>query len=615
MDIGAFQSQGFTLTPVAGSTPQNATSGTAFANPLSVTVTANNSLEPVAAGVIDFSAPTSGASAALSGGTVTIGTNGVASITATANAVAGSYSVIASASGVAAPAFFLLTNVTATTPPTSHVVNSLGTSQTSDTFSVSVTFSDPAGPGAPAPGVSAVELWVSVNNGAFTLSQTMNITPADSGTVTFSFTGQDRNIYAFHSITIDAAGNVESKNSNTIEASTSVPDLHPPVTELLTSSTYSSSTGVFSLNWSGTDPDQNTGTPAGSIALVDVYVEIDGGDATLITQINGPTASGRVYSGSLTYDALADNQSHTYGFFSIGTDDEQKAQATPSTPNVTFSNIVYSAPLAVQNFMVEKGIAERSFIEYLDVDFNQTASSSAYLTALANELGSTTATNKPSYLELLWYGGGTPSASAPKGSVNLFGSGTTATLTLTGDDLSINFGANGITSLLTETGVSGTGKPTTNFGDGWYALGIDTTGGNGPVFWEPFFRLFGSATGDTTVTGPYTMSGTDAYVVYNAEGQSGTLLNADVDGSGAVNSKDLTYTAAAKGDTVGGVLQGLPTRRSSCSPAPASRFLQTRHWLRKSKCRPWCPRRLAPGKPRAWMPPMSASSRAYRFMS
>ena len=34
-----------------------------------------------------------------------------------------------------------------TTPPTSHVVNSLGTSQTSDTFPVSVTFSDPASPG------------------------------------------------------------------------------------------------------------------------------------------------------------------------------------------------------------------------------------------------------------------------------------------------------------------------------------------------------------------------------------------------------------------------------------------------------------------------------------
>jgi hypothetical protein len=154
-------------------------------------------------------------------------------------------------------------------------------------------------------------------------------------------------------------------------------------------------------------------------------------------------------------------------------------------------------------------------------------------------------------VELLWYGEGTPSASSPKGSVNLFGAGTKAILTLTGNDLSISFGANGITSLLTENGVTGTGKPTTNFGDGWYALGIDTTGGSGPVFWESFFRLFGSATGDTTVSGPYTMAGTDANVVYNAEGESGTLLNADVDGSGAVNSKDLTYTVAAKGDTVG----------------------------------------------------------------
>jgi len=41
-DIGAFQSQGFALTPAAGSTPQSAATGTAFANPLAVTVAANN---------------------------------------------------------------------------------------------------------------------------------------------------------------------------------------------------------------------------------------------------------------------------------------------------------------------------------------------------------------------------------------------------------------------------------------------------------------------------------------------------------------------------------------------------------------------------------------------
>jgi hypothetical protein len=57
-----------------------------------------------------------------------------------------------------------------TTPPTSHVINSLGTSQSTDSFPVSVTFSDPAGSGgAPASGVSSVDLYVSVNNGPFSL--------------------------------------------------------------------------------------------------------------------------------------------------------------------------------------------------------------------------------------------------------------------------------------------------------------------------------------------------------------------------------------------------------------------------------------------------------------
>ena len=109
-DIGAFQSQGFKLTPVAGSTPQSATVSTAFANPLAATVTANNPLEPVAGGVITFVAPSSGASATLSGTAAMIGSNGIASTTATANSTTGSYAVTATASGVATSASFNLTN-------------------------------------------------------------------------------------------------------------------------------------------------------------------------------------------------------------------------------------------------------------------------------------------------------------------------------------------------------------------------------------------------------------------------------------------------------------------------------------------------------------------------
>ena len=57
VDIGAFQSQGFTLTPEADSSPQSTGIGNAFAKPLAVTVTAINPVEPVDGGVISFTAP------------------------------------------------------------------------------------------------------------------------------------------------------------------------------------------------------------------------------------------------------------------------------------------------------------------------------------------------------------------------------------------------------------------------------------------------------------------------------------------------------------------------------------------------------------------------------
>ena len=96
-DIGAFQSQGFTMTPIAGSTPQSAAISTAFANPLAVTVTANNPVEPVDGGVVSFVAPplAGGASALLSASSAKIA-DGHASVTAVPDNLDGSYSVTAS---------------------------------------------------------------------------------------------------------------------------------------------------------------------------------------------------------------------------------------------------------------------------------------------------------------------------------------------------------------------------------------------------------------------------------------------------------------------------------------------------------------------------------------
>jgi hypothetical protein len=110
-DIGAFESQGFTLTPVAGSTPQSAAINTAFAQPLALTVTAVNAVEPVAGGVVTFTAPASGPSATLVGSPATVGAGGATSAMATANGIKGAYTVAASVIPTgAAGASFALTN-------------------------------------------------------------------------------------------------------------------------------------------------------------------------------------------------------------------------------------------------------------------------------------------------------------------------------------------------------------------------------------------------------------------------------------------------------------------------------------------------------------------------
>jgi parallel beta-helix repeat protein len=110
-DIGAFQSQGFTLTPLAGSTPQNAATGAAFAHPLAVMVTSKDSLGPVAGGVVTFTVTpaSNGAAASLSASTAVIGAKGVAQVNATADTTVGSYTVTATAAG-ATPVSFSLEN-------------------------------------------------------------------------------------------------------------------------------------------------------------------------------------------------------------------------------------------------------------------------------------------------------------------------------------------------------------------------------------------------------------------------------------------------------------------------------------------------------------------------
>jgi hypothetical protein len=109
VDIGAFESRGFAIA-VAGGNNQQALVSTPFPAPLNVTVSSPFG-EPVQGGVVTFTGPAGGASAAFpAGNTATLNASGQAGVSVTANSTPGSYSVTASAAG-AAPLGFALTNL------------------------------------------------------------------------------------------------------------------------------------------------------------------------------------------------------------------------------------------------------------------------------------------------------------------------------------------------------------------------------------------------------------------------------------------------------------------------------------------------------------------------
>jgi hypothetical protein len=204
VDIGAFQSQGFTLTPGKDTTPQKAVVNAAFASPLTVGVTANNPVEPVDGGVIRFDAPRAGASATLSAATAVIA-GGQAGVTAKANVTPGSYAVTAAAAGVTTAADFALTN---TPGPAASVAVVSGSGQAAtvatgfaaplvavvkDAFGnpvpgVSVTFAAPAS-GASAiltgsPAVTGADGEASVTAAAGTIIGSYTVTASVAGVTT-----------------------------------------------------------------------------------------------------------------------------------------------------------------------------------------------------------------------------------------------------------------------------------------------------------------------------------------------------------------------------------------------------------------------------------------------
>ena len=430
---------------------------------------------------------------------------------------AGVYTVVASYAGSADYASAVSSPLTFTigVTPTSKV-DPLANRQSTLSFPVTVTGSE----AAPGPGVSYYDIYVATNGGPFVLWTSV---PASNPTAIF--TGQSSTTYAFHSIAHDLAGDVEPKSPDLIEASTYVPDLTAPVTQIV--SAVANANGLFTISFNGT-------APGGSgIASFTIAVQVDNGAWQTIGQFVGGTATAGVYSGQATYQGILDGASHTYTFSVQGTNGNSIQNTAQTFGPITQT---FAAPIVPQvtAFSVEKGLAERSYIRYLDVTFNEPV---ANLT-----LNASTVTLEEYALDGV----------TPVGAIDLTGK-----ISLVDHVMKIDFGPGGI------GGEENLPNTVANWGDltsadGYYKLSINPDGtGNHDVV-EDFYRLFGdvigNAAGGPTTTGAAVagnvigaLSNADATAIAAAVGEIASaqtpLLNADINGAGSVTSNDRILAA------------------------------------------------------------------------
>lgn len=147
-DIGAFQSQGFTLQYISGNN-QSTPVEEPFANPLTVMVAANVPSEPVLGGVVNFQYPEGENAAGTflldSLLTAPIGSGGIAADDVIANEYVGSYTITANIGQDTAPLTFSLTNTTGTPVVQLTAPNTYATPQPYNALSATVTATTPYG--------------------------------------------------------------------------------------------------------------------------------------------------------------------------------------------------------------------------------------------------------------------------------------------------------------------------------------------------------------------------------------------------------------------------------------------------------------------------------------
>jgi len=257
-DIGAFESQGFTLTKTGGDN-QTTPANTVFATPLGLTVTAKSAIEVVSGGQVTFTAPSSGASTNPAGFTAAIATGGVVSATATANStVGGPYTVTASASGATSVSFSLTNAPPLVAPAITSVSATTFTVGLAGTFTVTTTGNPTATIGSTGT-LPAGVTFVDNGNGTATLAGTPGA--GTGGT---------------YPLTITASNGVLP---NATQSFTLTVNQAPAITSVSATTFTVGSAGTFTITTTG-NPSTTIGS-TGTLPVGVTFVDNSNGTATL----------------------------------------------------------------------------------------------------------------------------------------------------------------------------------------------------------------------------------------------------------------------------------------------------------------------------------------------
>ncbi len=186
-------------------------------------------------------------------------------------------------------------------------MNPLPASITTATPSFTLSWTGTPGPGATS--IASYTIFVSEDSGPFTPFL------SDTTQTSATFTGQFGHTYSFYSIATDNLGLVQPAPA-TAQAMTYLAGLPTSTVNPLSATT--TSTG-FTVSWSGTP-----GPGAGPIASYTIFDAEDGGPFTpFLTDTTTTTAT---FTGQF---------GHTYGFYSVATDNSGDVQPTPTAAQAT----------------------------------------------------------------------------------------------------------------------------------------------------------------------------------------------------------------------------------------------------------------------------------------